>query len=36
MVAVVLTVGLVLLSNADLVGVQQLNLWFHYSQGNGW
>ena len=28
--------GLVSLSNADLVGLQQLYLWFHYSQGNQW
>jgi hypothetical protein len=27
---------LVALANADLSGVQQLNLWFHYSQGNLW
>ena len=29
-------VGFVALSNADLVGLQQLYLWFHYSQGNKW
>jgi hypothetical protein len=24
------------IANADLVGNQRLNVWFHYSQGNGW
>ena len=33
---VVMVVGLVALSNVDLAGNQQLNLWFHYSQGNAW
>jgi hypothetical protein len=27
---------LVAIANADLLGVQQLNLWFHYSQGSAW
>ncbi len=31
-----LTLGLIALSNLDLLGIQQLNLWFHYSQGNTW
>jgi hypothetical protein len=28
--------GLIALSNADLVGLDQLFKWFHYSQGNAW
>jgi hypothetical protein len=35
-VVVVVVLGLIVLSNVDLAGNQQLNLWFHYSQGNGW
>ena len=31
-----LTAGLVVLANLDLLGVNQLNLWFHLSQGNQW
>lgn len=31
-----LTLALVALTNLDLWGVQQFNLWFHYSQGNAW
>jgi hypothetical protein len=34
-VAVPLVV-LAVLANVDLFGIQQLNLWFHYSQGTGW
>ncbi|MBI3973776.1 MAG: hypothetical protein HY332_21070 [Chloroflexi bacterium] len=35
-VIVAVVVFLVLLANLDLVGMQQFNLWFHYSQGNAW
>ena len=35
-VMVIVALGLVVLNNVDLAGNQQLNLWFHYSQGNGW
>jgi hypothetical protein len=35
-VAGALALGLILMGNVDLLGNQQLNLWFHYSQGNGW
>ena len=33
---VALAGGLVLLTNADVVGLDQLTLWFHHSQGNTW
>jgi hypothetical protein len=35
-VVVAALTGFVALSNADLVGLQQLYLWFHYAQGNAW
>jgi len=35
-VAVALVAVLVAIANVDVVGDQQLNVWFHYSQGNGW
>ena len=34
--AIALIALLVALSNADVIGLQQLYLWFHYSQGNKW
>jgi hypothetical protein len=33
---VALAGGLMLLTNADVVGMDQLTLWFHHSQGNTW
>jgi hypothetical protein len=34
--AVVLVAALIGLTNADLVGLDQLTLWFHHSQGYAW
>ncbi|HEX2037225.1 MAG TPA: hypothetical protein VHS99_23860, partial [Chloroflexota bacterium] len=36
LVAALLVLALAAVSNADLTGWQQLNVWFHYAQGNTW